>query len=96
MPLKELPEDVLRCIASYIIYPMKLRDWVDSKKLFPVFISKLPEAICLLEKDTYCINWAALHDNPDGIYILKKNPERIYWKYLSAKKYFIRTLEKNL
>jgi len=54
-----------------------------------------PNAIALLEKNPYKIDWDFLSMNPNAIHLLEKNPEQINWGALSENPNAIHLLEKN-
>ncbi len=56
MQLKQLPDDILRHIATFFIYPTKLRDWIDLKKLNWRWLSENP-AIFTFDKNEFEIQY---------------------------------------
>ena len=58
---------------------LKLRDWIDIKKINWLNLSANPNAIELLKKNKDKINWYYLSLNPNAIEILKENQDKINW-----------------
>ena len=58
---------------------LKLRDWVDIKKLRLSTLSENPNAIILLKENQDKIDWRYLSMNSNAIKILKKNQDKINW-----------------
>jgi uncharacterized protein YlzI (FlbEa/FlbD family) len=62
---------------------MKLRDWIDIKKLNWDLLSKNPNAIELLKENQDKIDWCNLSLNPNAIELLEENPDKINWNLIS-------------
>ena len=78
-----IPFDVIRLIASYLVEPkIKLLDWISLDKNNWNILSAISNAIHLLEQNTNKINWTNLLFNFNAIYMLEKNLNKIVWNNL--------------
>ena len=63
--LPDLPKDIQMYILEFIIpMPMKLRSWIDLKKIDWYYLSRNPAAIELLRENLENINWWVFSENP--------------------------------
>ena len=66
---------------------------IDINNLCWINLSRIPNAINLLEKYPDQIDWDSLSSNPNAIYLLEKNQDKIDWINLSKDSYiFEKTL----
>jgi hypothetical protein len=62
---------------------MKLRDWIDIKKLNWKYLSDNQNAIDLLKENQDKINWHYLLLNENAIELLKQNQDKLDWEFIS-------------
>ena len=74
---------------------LKLRDWIDIKKLDWDDLSLNPNAIELLKENQNKINWYGVNVNPNAIELLSKNKSKICWVNLSSNPNAIELLKEN-
>ena len=72
--IKDITKEILQYANEYI-----LLEWIDINKLKWNYLSKIPNAIHILEKNLEKIDWAWLSLNPNAIHILEKNQEKLNW-----------------
>ena len=70
---------------------LKLRDWINPKKLNFVGLSANTNAIELLKQNISEIQWDCLSLNINAIELLKQNYNKINWYELSCKRVFQKT-----
>jgi hypothetical protein len=63
----------------FIMVYMKLRDWIDIKKLNWTLLSSNLNTIDLLKENINKINFKLLSLNKNAIELLKENYYKIYW-----------------
>jgi hypothetical protein len=60
----------------------------DDPESIPPFsrqlLSCVPKAVPFLSKNQSIINWKTLSSNPEALYLIEENPEKISYNYLSA------------
>ena len=62
---------------------LKLRDWINTDKLWWDALSLNLKAIELLKENQDKIHWRCLSINENAIELLKKNQDKINWFYFS-------------
>ena len=67
----------------FIMVYMKLRDWIDIKKLNWTLLSSNLNTFDLLKENINKINFKLLSLNKNAIELLKENQDKINWKLLS-------------
>lgn len=66
-----------------------------SKDAMEIIKKRLKKHTCDI-KCFYCIDWAALSENPYAIDILEENPEKIVWRWINKNPNAIHLIEKNI
>ena len=86
MELPRLNNDICCVISKFlIIKEYKLLDWIDISDL-KYYLSLNENAIDLLRKNQELIHWDLLSSNPNSIFLLRENLDKMFIKRENKKK----------